>query len=138
MKTSRFVLGFGFILIGLAVASVVNYLDMRQFETRLNEFVANDSPLAASGIYQGLKAKDGFSQKYISPELAVMLMRDYSTVNLDAKSQLEDIRNSVSKKKSDALHNIGLFLCLASITFMSCSAMQKNEQRKSIPANATA
>jgi hypothetical protein len=138
MNLSKFSLGFGFILIGLAIASGVNYLDMRQFETRLNGFAASDSPLEVSGVYQGLKANDGFSKKYISPELAGILMRDYSTMNIEVKSQLQDIRNSVSKKKSDALHNLGFFLFLASLSFTNYSISRKSEQRKSVLVNTTA
>ena len=110
-----FPLGLGLVFLGLVLASLVNYLDMRQFETRLDGFVSHSSVLDYSGIYRSVKANDAYAQKYISPEASAGLLRDYSTIDLHIQATLQDIRNSVSKKKSDALHGISTFLCLAAM-----------------------
>jgi hypothetical protein len=113
-----FPLGMALVFIGLALASLVNYLDMWQFETRLDGFVSRSSVSDFSGIYQSVKANDAYAQKYISPETSAGLLRDYSTIDLHIKAMLQDICHSVSKKKSDALHGMGTFLCLAAMMGM--------------------
>jgi hypothetical protein len=106
------------VFIGLALASLVNYLDMRQFETRLDGFVSHSSVSDYSGIYQSVKANDEYAQKYISPEASAGLLRDYSTIDLHIRATLQDIRNSVSKKKTDALRGVSMYLCLAAMLGM--------------------
>jgi hypothetical protein len=99
----------------VAVGAGVNYLDMRQFEARLDGFVSSSSVSDYSGIYQTVKANDAYAQKFISPEASAGLLRDYSTIDLHIKATLQDIRNDVSQKKSKALQSLGLFLCLAAM-----------------------
>jgi len=108
-----FQLGFALIFFGIAIAAGVNYLDMRQFEARLDGFVSINPASDASGIYQSLKTEDAFSKKYISPELSRILLDDFSRTDHYVKSDFQDIRNSVSKKKSDALHSMFMFLLFA-------------------------
>jgi hypothetical protein len=131
MNASKFTLGFGFILVGFAIASGVNYLDMRQFQERIGGWVSNDSPLGASGIYQSLKSQDEYSKKNFTPETASVLMRDYSTVNQEAKQDFREIQKEVSKKEQDALRNMGVFGLLASLSLMNYSIIRKSQNRKS-------
>ena len=131
MNVSKFTLGFGFILIGLAIASGLNYLDMRQMQGWVDEFVSTSSPSHVSGVRHSLETKDEFSKKYITPELSVILLRDYSTIDADNKSNLQEILHSVSQKKSEALKSMGTFGLLACLSFMNYSIIRKSQNRKS-------
>jgi hypothetical protein len=131
MNASKFTLGFGFILIGLVIASGVNYLDMRQFQERVGGWVSNDSTLGASGIYQSLKSQDEFSKKYFTPETTAILMQDYSRMNYFTKSDFQEIQKEVSKKEQDALKNMGFFGFLAGLMFLQTSVIRKSQNRKS-------
>ena len=111
-----FQLGFALVLMGVALGAGVNYLDMRQFEARLDACVSGSSLSDYSGIYQSVKANDAYAQKYILPEATAGLLRDYSTIELHIKATLQEIRNEVSQKKSKALQSLGLFLCLAAMS----------------------
>ena len=137
MNASKFTFGFGFILIGLAIASGLNYLDMRQFQERVGGWVSNDSTLGASGIYQSLKSQDEFSKKNFTPEMSAILMRDYSTMNYFTKSDFQEIQKEVSRKEQDALRNMGLFGVLASSMFLQTSLIRKSQNRKQSLAGAT-
>jgi hypothetical protein len=108
-----FQLGFALICIGIAIAAGVNYLDMRQFEARLDGFVSTSPASDASGICRSLKTEDGFSKKYISPELSQTLLDDFSRTDHYVKSSFQNIRDSVSQKKSQALHSMFMFLIFA-------------------------
>jgi hypothetical protein len=131
MNASKFILGLSFILAGLVIASFVNYLDMSQFETRIDAIISARSASEVSGVRRSIESKDVFSQKYISPELSSVLLRDYSSIDLEAKSILENIRDSVSQKKATALRSIGLFLFLTSLSLMNYSIIRKSENKKS-------
>ena len=111
-----FPLGTALVFIGLALASLVNYLDMRQFEPEIPGIATADwQPTDGSGIYQELKSQDEFAKKYFTPEQSMWLLRDYLTMGNYTKPQFQSLRDSVSKKKLDALHNLSLFLCLAAM-----------------------
>jgi len=90
-----------------------------------------------SGILRSLKSEDEFSKKNISPELSVALLRDFSAIDLNAKSSLQDILQSVSKKKSDALHHMSAFLFLASLSLMNYVVLRKSEKKQSNLVRAT-
>ena len=104
-----FQLGFALFLLGVAFSRGVDYLDMRQFEAKLDQYVAHTSVSDYFGLVQILKSKD------ISPEMAARLNDQLSRVDISIKMQLENIRGEVSQKKSKALHNIGFFLFLAAL-----------------------
>jgi hypothetical protein len=130
MNASKFTFGFGFILIGLAIASGLNYLDMRQLQGWVGGWVSNDSPLGASGIYQSLKSQDEYSKKNFTPETASILMRDYSTVNQDAKQDFQEIQKRISQKEQEALRNMGFFGFLACLSFLNYSIIRKSQNTK--------
>src|SRR6185312_643365 len=113
MKSVKFLRAYFFILIGFALATGINYFDMRQFEEQIPG-VASPGwiPTDGSGIYQSLKANDEFSKKYFSPEISAALIRDYSTMGESIKWQFQNIHDSVAKKKSLALKSMALFLFL--------------------------
>jgi hypothetical protein len=104
-----FQLGFAFVLLGVALACFINYLDMRQFEARLDQYIAHTSVSDYFGLVQILKSKD------ISPEMATRLNDQLSRVDISIKNKLENIRSEVSQKKSKALQSLSLFLCLAAM-----------------------
>ena len=135
-KLSKFFLGFALVLFGLAIGAGANYLDMRQFETRMDDFVSSASPLKVSGVYQSLKANDEFSRKNFSSEVATDLRRDFSIMEHETRSQFRDIRDSVSKKKSDALRQAGTFLFLASLSLVNFVALRKSENKQGNLARA--
>ena len=135
-KLSKFFFGFALVLFGLAIGAGVNYLDMRQFETRLDGFMSRPAS-EVSGILRSLKSEYEFSKKNISPELSVALLRDFSAIDLNAKSSLQDILQSVSKKKSDALHHMSAFLFLASLSLMNYVVLRKSEKKQSNLVRAT-
>jgi hypothetical protein len=126
-----FQLGFALICIGMAIAAGVNYLDMQQFETRLNHSVSARSASEVSGIRHSIEAKDEFSQKYIPPELSAILLRDFSSIDIYSKSELQNIRDSVTKKKTDALHGVGMFLLFAGcMVFVHYSVLRKTQAKQ--------
>jgi hypothetical protein len=55
-------------------------------------------------------------------------MRDYSTMDNVIKREFQDIRHSVSPKKSEALQNMNAFLLLAAC--MSLSAIRKSQSKQ--------
>ena len=107
-----FQLGFALVLIGVAFGALVSYLDMRQFETRLDQYVARTSLFNYSDLGKLAKSKD------LSPEMTVLLNNQLAGADFSIKTQLENIRSEVSQKKSKALHSIGLFLFLAAMMGM--------------------
>ena len=127
-----FQLSYALVCVGIAIACGIDYLDMRQFEARLDGFVSTSPASDASGIYRSLKTKDGFSKKYISPELSRILLDDYSRTDHYVKSDFEDIRNSVSKKKSDALHNMSMWLLFACLIWLPHYSMHRKSQTKTV------
>jgi hypothetical protein len=125
MKRTQFLLGFALILIGLALAEGANYLDLRQFETEIH----GSAPSDTSGTYQLLKSKNEFSKSF-SPEIYADLMRDYSSMDNVFKREFQDIRDSVSKKKSEALRNMIIFLFLASLSLLNYFSLIRKSQSK--------
>jgi hypothetical protein len=123
-----FPLGFALVLLGLALACLVNYWDKRRFQSRLDRFLSSSSVSAYSGIYQSIKSNDQFAQKYMSSEASAGLLHDYSTVDLHIKSVLQNICDEVSKKKSDAFKNIDFYLFLAGIMFVLHSTLVRKSQ----------
>jgi len=104
-----FQLGFALILLGIAFSRVVDYLDMRQFEARLDQYVANISVSNYFGLVEFVKSKE------LSPSLVAQLNDQLTRADVSIKSPLENIRSEVAQKKSKALHGIGFFLFLASL-----------------------
>ncbi|HEY2329318.1 MAG TPA: hypothetical protein VGI63_05850 [Verrucomicrobiae bacterium] len=142
MNTSKFALGFGLVLIGLAIASGVNYLDMRQFESQVRNATSIDwKPSDASVIYQGFKFHNESSQKYFSPQISTVLLDDYSRMDESFKnsvlSRLQNITDSVSQKKAQSLKNMIAFFSSASLCLMNYSIRRKPQNKKSVLAGAT-
>ncbi len=123
-----FQLGYALVCVGIAIACGIDYLDMRQFEARLAGFVSTSPASDASGIYRSLKTEDAFSKKYISPELARILLDDFSRTDQYVKSDFQNIRDSVSKKKADALHNMSMWVLFACfMVFSHYSVLRKSQ-----------
>ena len=115
-----FQLGYALVLIGVAIGAGVNYLEMRQFEARFDQYMAHTSVSDYFGIVQILKSKD------ISPEMAARLNDQLSRVDISIKMQLENIRSEVSQKKEKAEHSLLLFLGMAALMgFVNYSAILK-------------
>jgi hypothetical protein len=104
-----FQLGFALILLGVAFSRGVDYLDMQQFETHLDQYVAHTSLFNYSDLGRIAKSKD------LSPEMPTLLNNQLNGADFSIKTQLENIRSEVSQKKSKALHGIGFFLFLAAM-----------------------
>jgi hypothetical protein len=131
-----FQLGFALVCIGLAIGAGANYLGMRQFETGIPGMAsAGWEPTDASVIYQSLKANDDFSKKNFSPDISMHLLRDYSFMGQESKQQFQHIRDSVSKKKSDALHCMNTFLFLAALMGFSHNSMLRKARLQPPLAN---
>jgi|GEM_PF-5940643 len=132
MKLS-YSLGFTLVLFGLAIGAGANYLDMQKFETWVGGFSsAVYLPSDASSICSSLKSKDEYSKKYFSPEMSAILLRDYSTMDHSTKSDFQEIRRSVSMKKSDALKQMSWLLLMASLNFFLFWKFQ-NKQVSFVP-----
>ena len=115
-----FQLGYALVLIGVAIGAGVNYLDMRQFEARLNQYVVHTSVSNYSGLGEIAKSKE------LSPSMAAQLNNQIAGADFSIKNQLENIRSEVSQKKEKALHSLVLFLSLAAMMGMvSYSAIRK-------------
>ncbi|MEI7535060.1 MAG: hypothetical protein WCK57_11885 [Verrucomicrobiae bacterium] len=104
-----FQLGFALILLGIAVSCGVNYLDMQQFEARLDQYVVHTSLFNYSDLGKIAKSKN------LSPDTAALLNNQLTGADFSIKIQLENIRSEVIQKKSKALHSLGLFLGLAAM-----------------------
>ena len=115
-----FQLGFALILFGVAFSRGVDYLDLRQFEGRLDQYVTHTSLFNYSDLGKIAKSKE------LSPEMATLLNNQLTGADFSIKIQLENIRSEVSQKKSKALHGVGFFLFLAALMgLMNYSIMLK-------------
>ncbi|MFZ1073281.1 MAG: hypothetical protein WAO21_07575 [Verrucomicrobiia bacterium] len=131
MKLS-FALGFALVLVGVAVSCGVNYLDLRQFETRIpGVATAGWTPSDASVICQSLKSNDEFSKKYFSPKIVADMMHDYSTLDDSIKLQFQHIRDSVSQKESRALESMIMFFLMAGFMgYVHFLGVRKSQSKK--------
>ena len=60
-----------------------------------------------------------------------MLMRDFSSIDIYSKSNLQNIRNEVSQKKTQAMHSMNMFLLFACAMGLShYSALRKSQTKQ--------
>jgi len=116
-----FLLGFIFVLIGMAISSGGNYLDLGNFEARLDHYyIAHTSLSNYSDLRTIAKSKD------ISPSISALLDQQLNGADLYIKMQLEEIRAAFSEKKSKELHRLVWNLLLAGgIGLVQYSAIRK-------------
>ena len=119
-----FQLGFALVLIGVAFGALVNYLDLQQFEARLDQYVAHTSIFTYSDLGKIAQSTE------LSPAMTALLNNQLNGADFSIKTQLENIRSEVSQKKSKALHSLGVFLSLAAMMgFVHYSALRKAQTK---------
>ena len=129
MRSPRFISGFCFIIIGMAIGAGISFLQLRQLEARVNSFTAVVAPSQYSGVRRSLETKEpqDFVSKF-SPELSSILLRDYSTIDNDYKSIFQSqILNSVTKEKSSEFRFITTSLLMICLLLLSASVVRKTK-----------
>lgn len=124
-----FQLGFALVCLGAAIAGGTQYLDLRQFEGRIDRYATHTS---VSGYF----GKGGITEsKDISPQMAIFLSNQLTSADQSVKMQLEQIRDEVSKKKSEAIKSASIFSLFALMMLsVHYSKLRKAKAQLATPA----